>query len=345
MKTKLLDMTFEELQRTVRETGAPAYRAEQLCDWVYRKGVTDPQRMVNLPRSFTEQFDILTSRIVHRSESRDGTVKLLIAMAGGEHVEAVLIPEKRRATVCLSTQVGCAMGCRFCASGLGGLQRNLTAAEILAQMLHLRSAGGRAPTNVVFMGMGEPLENYEQTMRSVRAVIDRRRFGISARRVTISTIGLPAQIRRLAKEDIPITLAISLHAANDALRRQLIPSAARTSIEEIISAAEVFYTARKREVTLEYLLLGGVNDSGVCAEGVVRIARRLRCNVNLIGYNPVESLPFERPTSAKIKEFAARLRKRGVNVHVRRSRGLDAAAACGQLRRRNAKAEPCDSDR
>ncbi len=342
MKPNLLEMTFEDLQRTAREAHLPAYRVEQLCDWVYRKGVTDPARMTNLPRAFVERFDILTSRIVRRSESKDGTIKLLVALHDGEHVETVLIPERRRATVCLSTQAGCAMGCRFCASGIGGLRRNLTAGEILARILHLWSAGGSAATNVVFMGVGEPLANYESTVRSIRAVIDPRRFGISARRVTVSTIGLPAQILRLAKEDIPITLAISLHAPNDTLRRELIPAAARTSLEEIISAAEAFYAARKREITLEYLLLGGVNDSALCAEGLVRIARRLRCNVNLIRYNPVESLPFERPGSVKVKEFTARLRKRGVNVHVRRSRGLDAAAACGQLRHWGDEVGRCD---
>lgn len=342
MKPNLLEMTFEELQRTAREAHLPAYRVEQLCDWVYRKGVTDPAKMTNLPRAFAERFDILTSRIVQRSQSKDGTIKLLVALHDGEHVETVLIPERRRATVCLSTQAGCAMGCRFCASGIGGLRRNLTAGEILAQILHLWSAGGSAATNVVFMGVGEPLANYESTVRSIRAVIDPRRFGVSARRVTVSTIGLPAQILRLAKEDIPITLAISLHAPNDALRGELIPAAARTSLEEIISAAEAFYAARKREITLEYLLLGGVNDSALCAEGLVRIARRLRCNVNLIRYNPVESLPFERPGSVKVKEFAARLRKRGVNVHVRRSRGLDAAAACGQLRHWGDEVGRCD---
>ena len=342
MKPNLLEMTFEELQRTAREAHLPAYRVEQLCDWVYRKGVTDPARMTNLPRSFVERFDILTSRIVRRSESKDGTIKLLVALHDGEHVETVLIPERRRATVCLSTQAGCAMGCRFCASGIGGLRRNLTAGAILAQLFHLWSAGGRAATNVVFMGVGEPLANYQSTVRSIRAVIDPQRFGISARRVTVSTIGLPAQILRLAKEDIPITLAISLHAPNDTLRGELIPAAARASLEEIISAAEAFYAARKREITLEYLLLGGVNDSALCAEGLVRIARRLRCNVNLIRYNPVESLPFERPGSVKVKEFTARLRKRGVNVHVRRSRGLDAAAACGQLRHWGDEVGRCD---
>jgi 23S rRNA (adenine2503-C2)-methyltransferase len=188
-------------------------------------------------------------------------------------------------------------------------------------------------TNVVFMGMGEPLANYKATVSAVRALIDPERFGISARRVTVSTVGLPGAIRRLARTDIPVTLAVSLHAPNDVLRRELIPAAGAASIEEIIEAAGAFYQHRRREVTLEYVLLAGVNDTPVCADALARIAGRLRCNVNLIRYNPIESLPFERPGRRAVQAFARRLRRRGVNVHVRRPRGLDAAAACGQLRR------------
>jgi 23S rRNA (adenine2503-C2)-methyltransferase len=246
-----------------------------------------------------------------------------------------MIPTERFATACLSTQVGCAMGCAFCASGMGGLERNLTAGEILEQVLHLQQACGRRITHVVFMGMGEPLANYEAVVAAVRAIVDPRRFGISARHVTVSTVGLPKQIRRLAGELLPVSLAISLHAPNDALRRQLIPSAARFPIDEILAAAHEFFQSRKREVTLEYVLLGGLNDTNVCAEALARLAGRLRCNVNLIRYNPVESLPYRRPSQAAVQAFAQRLRRKGVNVQVRRSRGLDAQAACGQLRRRS----------
>ena len=336
MKPHLLDMTAEELRRAVEAAGEKPYRADQLANWVYAKGVTDAGKMSNLPARLVARFDILTSRVAAKTESDDGCVKLLVEMSDGCHVEAVLIPSARRATACVSTQAGCAMGCAFCASGLGGLDRNLTCSEILEQLLHLREATGHRVTHVVFMGMGEPLANYNATVAAVRAIVDPERFGISARRVTISTVGLPRQIRRLAREDLPVTLAISLHAPNDIVRRQLIPASSPHSIAEVLEAAEEFYRARNREITLEYVLLAGVNDSPVCADALAKVAGRLRCNVNLFRYNPVADLPFTRPSQSATKAFADRLQRHGVNVNVRRSRGLDADAACGQLRRRTA---------
>jgi 23S rRNA (adenine2503-C2)-methyltransferase len=192
-------------------------------------------------------------------------------------------------------------------------------------------------TNVVFMGTGEPLANYDATLAAVRAMIDPRRLGISARRVTVSTVGLPKQIRRLADEDLPITLAISLHAASDSLRQRLMPKAARVPLKETIAAARAFFGSHKREVTLEYVLLAGLNDTPQCAEDLADVAHSLRCNVNLIRYNPVTSLPDRRPGESAVADFAAWLRRRGVNVNVRRPRGLDVEAACGQLRKRNSR--------
>jgi 23S rRNA (adenine2503-C2)-methyltransferase len=332
----LLDMTPEELAGEIESLGQPTYRARQLRDWVYHKGVTDPALMTNLPVVVAGRLPVLTSRVIRRADSTDGTVKLLVELRDGVRVECVMIPTERFATACLSTQVGCGMGCAFCASGMTGLERNLSAGEILEQVLHLWQATDRRITHVVFMGMGEPLANYEAVVWAVRAIVDPRRFGVSARRVTISTVGLPSRIRRLAAEDLPVTLAISLHAPNDALRRQLVPAAEKYPIAEVMDAAAEFFRARKREVTLEYVLLSGVNDTNVCAEALSRVARRLRCNVNLIRYNPVESLPYRRPSQAATRAFAERLRRRGVNARVRHSRGLDASAACGQLRRRDA---------
>jgi 23S rRNA (adenine2503-C2)-methyltransferase len=328
-------MTPEQLAAEMEALGQPEYRADQLMDWVYRKGVTDPAKMTNVAPAVAGQLTILTSRVVQRSDSIDGTTKLLVELQDKGRIECVLIPTETRATACVSTQVGCGMGCTFCASGTGGLERNLTVGEMLEELLHLRGATGRRITHVVFMGMGEPLANYEGTVGAIRAIIDPRRFGISARHVTVSTVGLPKQIRRLASENLPITLAISLHAPNDALRRQLIPSAGRFPIDEILAAAQGFFQARKREVTLEYVLLAGLNDTNVCAEALARVARRLRCSVNLIRYNPVPTLLYRRPSQSAVQAFAQHLRRRGVNVHVRRSRGLDAQAACGQLRRRS----------
>ena len=332
MKLNMLDMTIDELRAAAADAGLRAYRAKQLADWVYRKAVTDPANMTNLPPEVAEHFAILTSRVAGTSVSSDKTVKLLLELHDGERVETVLIPTKDRATACLSTQAGCGFACRFCASGIGGLKRNLSAGEILEQILHLQQACDVRVSNVVFMGAGEPLANYEATVAAIRAIVDPARFGLSARRVTVSTVGLPEQIRRLAREDLAITLAISLHAPNDALRRELMPAAAKYPLAEIVSAAEEFYASRKREVTLEYVLLGGVNDTNVCAEALAMLAKRLRCNVNLVRYNPVEPSAFEPPTTVAVQAFAGRLRRRGINTHVRRSRGADADAACGQLR-------------
>jgi len=333
MKPQVLEMTLEKLRAATEQLGQPAYRADQLARWVYGKSVADPAKMTNLPREFTSAVTVLTSRVAARADSSDGTVKLLLELADGEHVETVMIPTARRATACVSTQVGCGVGCGFCASGMDGVRRNLTGGEILEQILHLQIACGRRISHVVFMGMGEPLANYRATVSAIQAIIDPDRFGLSARHVTVSTVGLPKQIRRLGRTNIPVTLAISLHAPNDALRRRLIPGAP-APIEEIIEAAREFFQRRKREITLEYVLLAGVNDTQVCADALAKIAKQLRCNVNLIRYNPVESLPFAPPSQLVVRGFAQRLRKRGINAQIRRPRGLDAAAACGQLRRR-----------
>jgi 23S rRNA (adenine2503-C2)-methyltransferase len=338
MAIDFLSLSYEEIKEALVAGGQPGYRADQLFDWVYHKSETDASRMTNLPAGVKELFAFTTSRVASSVASEDGTRKLLIEEADGERIETVLIPTDRFATACLSPQVGCAMGCAFCASGSEGFVRNLSASEILQQVLHLQQASDTRVSHVVFMGMGEPLANYDATVGAIRSLVDARKFNISARRVTVSTVGLPSQIRRLAREDLPITLAISLHAPNDALRRQLIPSAEQFGLEEIIQAAQEFFESRKREITLEYTLLEGVNDTNVCATALVGIARRLRCNVNLIRYNPTD-LPYKRPSSGAIVSFAARLEKAGINVQIRRSRGQDVTAACGQLKRRAADEE------
>ncbi|MFB3893999.1 MAG: 23S rRNA (adenine(2503)-C(2))-methyltransferase RlmN [Phycisphaerae bacterium] len=365
----LLDLTIDDLAAELAKLGQPAFRAKQVAAWVYAKGATNFATMTDLPAALRPELAarmaILTGKVAARKDSADGVIKLLIEWHDGERIETVLIPSGTaredtgetpatragilparltgrmpvpraagRATACVSTQAGCALGCTFCASGEGGLKRNLTAGEIVEQIFHLQQAAGRKVTHVVFMGTGEPLANYEATVGAVRAIIDPPRLGISARRVTISTVGLPKAIRRLAAEDMPITLAISLHAPNDALRRQIMPAAAAVPIADIVAAAQEFFQSRSRELTLEYVLLAGVNDTNVCADGLARIAGRLRCNVNLIRYNPVPEAPYKRPSQTAVREFADRLARLGVNVQVRRSRGADADAACGQLRRR-----------
>jgi len=336
----VLDRTLDDLAADVAALGGERYRARQIGEWVWHKQATAFAEMTDLPAALRSRLEaegwrLRAGRAVEAATAPDGTVKCLLELADGERVECVGIPAGRRLTACVSTQVGCAMGCAFCATGVNGLERNLTAGEIVEQVFHLQESTGARVTNVVFMGMGEPLANYDATVAAVRALTDPARLGLSARHVTVSTVGLPKAIRRLAAEHMPITLALSLHAPTDALRRELIPAAARFPLAEVLSAAEAFYQSRKREVTLEYVLLSAVNDTPACADALAAIAHRLRCNVNLIRYNPVPSLPFRRPGKRAVEAFVARLRRRNVNTHVRRSRGLEVAAACGQLRYTN----------
>lgn len=333
----LLELTEDQLLPELTQLGQPPYRARQVAQWVWTKRICDFTRMTDLPPPLRDQLgrklSILTGKISKRIDSDDGVVKLLIEWPDRQAVECVLIPEAQRRTACLSTQVGCAVGCAFCASGLHGLARNLTAGEIIEQIFHLQAACDQRISNVVIMGMGEPLANYQPTVAAIRAIIDPQRLNLSARKVTLSTIGFPKLISRLAKENLPITLAISLHAPNDALRRKLIPAAANVTINQLIRAGQEFFSQRGRELTLEYVLLAGVNDSPQCADELIAIARQLRCNINLIPYNPVAGVDFRRPGKKTIKAFCDRLRKSERNAHIRASRGASAQAACGQLRR------------
>ena len=342
--THLLNISLNQLADELAQRGQPAYRAKQILEWIWRKQATRFDEMTNVPaglrETLAEILTIFTASRVADSRSTDGTIKLLLDWeAAGGTSETVLIPDENpdgavRNTACVSTQVGCAFGCSFCASGMDGFERNLSAGEILEQVLQLQDASQKAVTNVVYMGTGEPLANYDATVASVRALMDPQRGGISARRITVSTVGIPDAISQLAQEDLPITLAISLHASNDALRQSLMPSAAAHPLREVLDAAEQFYHARHREVTLEYTLLGGVNDSVADADALGDLLRTLRCNVNLLRYNPIPSLPFSAASDNHCFAFADRLTQRGIRATLRRSRGLDADAACGQLRRK-----------
>ncbi len=262
-----------------------------------------------------------------------------LSSAKNRQTECVMIPAeaweggRSRKTACVSSQVGCPVGCRFCASGLGGLDGNLTAGQIVEQVWRLGSLPGvERISNVVFMGMGEPLANFSAVTQAIQTLMADWALGISGRRLTVSTVGLPAQIRRLAELDLPITLAISLHAPNDELRRSIIPWAEFVTIAEILQAGRYYFDRTGREVTLEYILLGGVNDQAEHARELVNVVRQLRANVNLIRYNQVNGLPYERPGDQSVRRFQEILLAGKVNVHIRASRGRDIAAACGQLR-------------
>ena len=334
------------LNEELASWGWPRYRAEQLLDWVYGKLITDPQAMTNLSpadrRLLAEKAEFCTANVAVRQASSDGTRKLLLAWPTGATAETVMIPDGDRRTACVSSQVGCPVGCKFCASGINGVAGNLAAHQIVEQVyqlnLLLRPSNERI-SNIVFMGMGEPLANYANVMQAVRVLHDPRCLNIGARRITISTVGVPARIRQLAREELPLNLAISLHAPNEQLRKQLIPWAEHFALEEIVDAARDYFEQTGREVTFEYILLAGVNDQPRHASELVRLCRTLRVNVNLIRYNPVEGLPYGRPKADDVMRFQEVLRAHGVNVHVRKSRGRDIDAACGQLRRKQV-AEP-----
>jgi 23S rRNA (adenine2503-C2)-methyltransferase len=318
----------------------PGFAAKQLLDWVYAKQVVDPAEMTNLSADHralvSEMLPIEQGRERESLLASDGTRKLLIdwpSISETASTETVLIPAESRATACVSSQVGCPVGCAFCASGMNGLEQNLSAGQIVEQVHRLGRLGAGRVSNVVFMGMGEPLANFAAVTQAITTINAPWGLGIGARRITVSTIGVPEAIRRLATFALPITLAISLHAPEDALRRELIPWAAHARICEILDACRDYFDETGREITFEYLLLRGVNDRPHHARMLADLASTLRCNINLIRYNEVPGLPFERPAAADVHDFQSCLRERNVNAHIRASRGRDIDAACGQLRR------------
>jgi 23S rRNA (adenine2503-C2)-methyltransferase len=338
---RFFDLSIAAVGEVVREWGWPAYRGNQLLDWVYGKLVADPQQMSNLSRGdrqvLAERMVFTTADVTREQISSDGTIKLLLGYGEQRSIESVMIPDGPRRTVCVSSQFGCPVGCQFCASGLYGVQGNLSPGQIVQQVYFLNrmlQPNKERVNHVVFMGMGEPLANYANTISAVRILHDPRGFNMGARSITISTVGVPAKMRQLADEGIPVNLALSLHAPNERLRRELIPWAEHFGLDDILGAARYYFEKTGREITLEYILLSGVNDRPEHAGQLVSLCRALRANVNLIRYNEVPGLPFGRPKAEDVAAFQQILRQGGVNAHVRKSRGRDIDAACGQLRRR-----------
>jgi len=339
-KNAFFDFLPAEIDALLQSWGWPAYAGKQVCEWVYVKSVTDPALMSNLSKlqrdTLVESFDFTPGNVRREQISEDGTIKILAGWPVGATAESVMIPDGPRHTACISSQVGCPVGCKFCASGINGVKQNLTPGRIVEQVFLLNQilkAQQTRISNIVFMGMGEPLANYASVLKAIRILHDPRAFNIGARKITLSTVGLPPRMRQLAEESLPLNLAISLHAPNESLRRQLIPWAEHFSLEDILAAARYYFDRTGREVTLEYILLSGVNDQPEHARELAQICKTLRANVNLIRYNPVEGLPFARPESEAVVRFQSILRNNGVNAHVRKSRGRDIDAACGQLRR------------
>ncbi|HEX5138346.1 MAG TPA: 23S rRNA (adenine(2503)-C(2))-methyltransferase RlmN [Planctomycetota bacterium] len=320
----------------------PPYRAKQIFRWVQARGAVSYDAMTDVPKAVREalaaRLPVRSSRVAESHRSDDGTVKLLLCLADGEKVECVLIPEGDRRTACISTQVGCGVGCVFCASGAQGVIRNLEAFEIVEQVLWLRDAGGASGdqgarlTNIVVMGMGEPLHNVESLVRALRLVQDPEGIDLGSRRITISTSGPRKGFEELLASGLRTNLAISLHAATDDLRRRLVPRGGTADVAGLSGMAREWFEATGRDVTFEYVLLSGINDRDEDAEALARLAGRHR-NVNLIPMNPVSFAPeLKAPSPERVERFAGILRKAGVVVHARRQRGDDVAAACGQLR-------------
>jgi 23S rRNA (adenine2503-C2)-methyltransferase len=327
---------LEEIQNFFLSLGLPKYRAEQVYTWIYQKQVCQWEEMTDLPKSlrqfFYDQKITLGSLIpVAQTKDIDGTIKFLFELEDHSTVESVFIPEIDRQTVCISTQIGCAMGCRFCATGQNGLVRNLTAAEIVDQPLSITRLTGSRINNLVIMGQGEPFANYEATLKAVKLINDPKGMGIGARHITISTCGIIPGILKLASEPLQVNLAVSLHAATDELRTQLMPINRVYPLSELIAAIQNYIELTGRRVTFEYTMIDGVNDRPEDVRKLIQLLSGLLCHVNLIPLNPIVNFAFERSKPLRVREFINALTEAHIEATVRKERGTNLAAACGQL--------------
>ncbi len=336
-RTELVGLTREELTEFAVANNMRPFRGQQLVEWIYRHGVNDFAAMTNIARVDRERFaeiaTISTLSVKREERSTDGTRKFLFELADRKTVETVLIPEGERRTLCLSTQVGCAMGCRFCLTAQQGLERHLTAGEIVDQLLSVQRLTGERMTNAVFMGMGEPLHNFDAVVRAVQVLTDDRGIGLSARRVTVSTSGLVPKIHDLIHaQGVRFALAVSLNATTDTVRDEVMPINRRYPIRELVGALEAYSRERRDMGFVEYVLLGGVNDTVADAHRLANLLRRVRCKINLIPYNAVAGAAYEAPTGEAVEDFRQILLAEGYSVFTRKARGDDISAACGQLR-------------
>ncbi len=336
----LKSFTLEELKEELKEGGFPAYRAGQLYRWLHVQLAEDPEEMTNLPAKLkqflSENYTITRLQVADRQISRlDGTQKFLFQLPDGETIESVFMKYKFGNSVCVSSQVGCRMGCRFCASTLDGLRRNLLPGEILEEIYTIHRLTGEKISHVVVMGTGEPLDNYENLLKFLRMLTDENGQNLSMRNVTVSTCGMVPRIYDLAREKLSITLALSLHATTDERRREIMPIANTYTISECMAACRYYFEETGRRVTFEYSLIKGVNDSLRDAKELAALAGSISAHINLIPVNPVRERDYEQPDLSAVQAFRAKLEKHGINVSIRRVLGRDIDGACGQLRHRH----------
>ena len=331
--TPLLGMSLAELTAWVQEHGQPAYRGKQLYQWIYQQGarsLADVDVFSKQWRESVKDTPIGRSTIHHRAVSNDGTVKYLLKLQDGQIIEAVGIPSAHRLTVCVSSQVGCAMACTFCATGKGGFMRHLQPYEIIDQVLTVQGDFQERVTNVVFMGMGEPLANLDNVVKAVKSM--NQDIGISQRSIVVSTVGIPGKIHELAQHELQVTLAVSLHAPNQRIRAELVPTAENYEIDDLLDECRDYVQITGRRLSVEYVLLAGVNDARSHASELASRLRGFQSHVNLIPYNPIEDADYDRPTPRDVQDFVDVLEQKHIAVSVRYSKGLGASAACGQLR-------------
>jgi 23S rRNA (adenine2503-C2)-methyltransferase len=329
----LLGATKAQLTTWAQEQGQPTYRGQQLHQWIYQKGARSLADITVFPKLWREQaagIPVGRSTLHYRSEAQDSTVKYLLRLEDGQMIETVGIPTARRLTVCVSSQVGCAMGCDFCATGKGGFLRNLACHEIVDQVLTVQEDFQERVSNIVFMGMGEPLHNLENVVAAVRSLNED--IGIGQRSITISTVGIPGRIRKLADYDLQTTLAVSLHASNQTLREKLVPSAKHYRLETLLADCRAYVERTGRRISFEYIVLAGFNDRTEHAFELAKLLRGVQSHVNLIPYNPISEVDYQRPTPQQLKTFLQVLQRQNIAASIRQSRGLDRDAACGQLR-------------
>jgi 23S rRNA (adenine2503-C2)-methyltransferase len=334
----LLDLLPAELETLAESLSVPRYRGRQIASWIYAKGAADIAAMSDLPKELRQQLaeraEVAVPEVERRTPSQDGSEKLVLRLGDGARIQAVLMPDENRLTLCVSTQVGCGFGCAFCFTGTMGVERNLTAGEIVGQVMAARAglpAGARL-THIVYMGMGEPLANYAATVKSIRILTDPRGLALAPRRITVSTVGLVSGIERLAKENLRVNLAISLHATSNEIRDRIMPVNKGFAIEELLQACRRFPVAFRQRITFEYVLLEGVNDGAEDARRLVRLLKGIRAKINLIPFNDWEGSGFQRPPLQRILGFQAVLLEHGIRATVRWSKGEDIGAACGQLK-------------